>query len=113
MPRKLSTMERRARRDVKQRSLARNMNAQRNTDASQVSKDFDAEGGGGFNPRIMQAESTGPSGPEERPLAAGNVRSVKIKTAAAKPNTSQSAWLVGRGVSFSCECIVVLWPCFQ
>jgi 23S rRNA (uracil1939-C5)-methyltransferase len=82
-------MERRARRDVKQRSLARNMNAQRNTDASQVSKDFDAEGGGGFNPRIMQAESTGPSGPEERPLAAGNVRSVKIKTAAAKPAAPQ------------------------
>jgi 23S rRNA (uracil1939-C5)-methyltransferase len=96
MPRKLNTMERRARRDIKNRSLARNMSGKQNAGAKPAAEKGVAEGGGGFNPRITQAKPTGPSGPEERfpPISPAIPRSsAAIKVCSAKIKTSAAAEL--------------------
>jgi 23S rRNA (uracil1939-C5)-methyltransferase len=88
-------MERRARRDVKNRSLARNLAAKQNK-AEQAAEKLEGpvskEGsvsGHDLSRAENGAKSKGPLGPEGRPSPAGKLRSAKARTSAAKPTELQ------------------------
>ncbi len=72
MSRKQSTLQRRAKRDAKQRSAARNMIGKRNAETEQTTESPDAEGGGGFNPRKKPAKSMRALAPESPDVLKGH-----------------------------------------